>query len=184
MRWVAWVALLALGAGACGSKATTARQLHECAQDGAAWVSVTLPEAGVEAAAQLSCPGSISDYCLNYAPGCPPSTWAEALASQSATGLPPFLSICDSYNWAESVWACGGTTQVLFAYDKATGKLLAAVELAEPGDTSKQICLAGPATISPLGSCTSYFDCFPNDAGYPRGRCYGDGGVDGSGDGG
>jgi hypothetical protein len=187
MRWIAGVMLLALGGGACGSKATTsAGQLHRCAPDGAAWVSPAAPDAGAgTAAAKLSCPGAISDYCANYAVACPPSTWAEAIAQQNTTGNPPQLTICDAYNWASVGWACGqGLNGVVFAYDKTTGKLLAAVELSTPGAPDQQICLAGPATVSPLGACTDYYDCFPNDAGLSRGRCYGDGGVDGSGGGG
>lgn len=188
MRWIAGVTLLALGAGACGSKATTATsQLHTCAPDASAWVTPPSPDAGAGAsAAVLSCPGAISDYCQNYAVACPPSTWAEAIAEQNATGEPPQLTICDAYNWASVDWGCGGggLNSVVFAYDKTTGKLLAAVQLSAPGTPDQQICLAGPATIGTLGSCTTYYDCFPNDAGLSRRHCYGDGGVDGSGDGG
>lgn len=187
MRWAVGVTLVALGAGACGGNVTTARQLHSCAPDGAAWVGPPPPEAGAgTAAAQLSCPGSISDYCSKYAVACPPSTWAEAIASQNATGEPPQLTICDAYNWASVDWGCGGQglDAVEFAYDKTTGKLLAAVELSAPGTADQQIRLAGPATIGPRGSCTAYYDCFPNDAGLDKHHCYGDGGLDASGDGG
>ena len=182
MWWVVGVTLVALGAGACGSKTTTASQLHTCAPDGAAWVSTPSPEAGAgTVAAELSCPGSITNYCYSYAVACPPSTWADAVASQNATGNPPNLTVCDSYNWADVAWGCGGRglNSVVFAYDKTTGKLLAAVELSAPGGPNEQICLAGPPTISPLGSCTAYFDCHPNDAGLDRGHCYGDGSGDG-----
>lgn len=175
--------MLALRAGACGGK-STASQLHPCAPDGAAWVSVPSPEADAgTAAAKLSCPGSISDYC-NLSVSCPPATWTAAIAEQNALGFPPELYVCDTYNWAEEGWSCGGTSDVLFAYDKTTGKLVGAVELSTPGSPNQQICLAGPATMRALGSCSAYFDCFPNDASFPQGRCYGDGGVDAPGDGG
>jgi hypothetical protein len=182
MRWVAGIALLVLGAGACGGSSPTLSKLHSCALPGLAWVP--LPEAGVGTDVELSCPGAIGDYCGNYGV-CPPTTWAAAIAEQNGTGLPANLYVCEPYDWADEGWICGGDHHVLFAYDKATGKLMAAVELSALGAPDQQNCLAGPATIAPYGGCTAYYDCFPNDAGFPRRNCYGeDAAVDGPGHGG
>lgn len=174
--------VLAFGAGACGSQATTARQLQECAPDGAAWVTIPAADASAgPAPAELSCPGSISDYCLHYAPTCPAADFAEVVSEQNATGYPGFFTVCKQYNWVQVAWSCGGNT-VAFAYDKTTGKLVGAVQVLVSATEDKQICLAGPSTLAPVGDCTAYYDCYLNDAGVMQGHCYGDGGVDGSGD--
>jgi hypothetical protein len=178
--------LLGLGTGACGSSGTStpAGQLHTCAADAGTWVTVAAPDAGAATAtAALKCPGSIANYCAGYATGCPPVTWTDAVAAQNATGFPPNLYVCDAYNWADDGWICDGHNTVLFAYDKSTGKMVGAVEFSAQG-ASQQSCLAGPTTLAPYGGCTAYYNCFPNDAGFPRGNCYGDGGVDASGGGG
>ena len=187
MRWrILNVMVLGLGVSACGSSGTStpAGQLHSCAPDAAAWVAVpSVDAAAATATAQLQCPGSIANYCAGYATGCPPVTWAAAIAAQNATGFPPNLYVCGAYNWADDGWICDGHNTVLFAYDKSNGNRVGAVEFSAQG-AGTQACLAGPATLAPYGGCTAYFNCFPNDAGFPKGNCYGDGGVDASSGGG
>jgi hypothetical protein len=102
-------------------------------------------------------------------------TWAEAVAEQNARGWPALLLECDSYNYVDDGFSCGDSTSVYFAYDKATGDRIAAVELSLTDHS--QICLGGPATVSRLGSCSAVFNCIPNDAGPPKGNCDRDSGA-------
>lgn len=141
-----------------------------------------LPSSTWAASGTLACAHPIAAYCDQtqtpipawVAPGCPPATWVELLASERATGWPPLYEECDTFDVAYAGWSCGGNSVVTFFYDKASGNLTAAVQFDGAGHPGEQTCLAGPASFDAASlraaGCVPH-QCFPADAGLQSPSC-------------
>jgi hypothetical protein len=157
--------LVACTAAACSSASPAAPKPVE---EGCPTSSATWSKTGD----LLSCPQTFAAFCAQ-ATSCPSGGFDQLLTEQNATGFPPNLFACSPYDYADEGWSCGdGVNEVLFAYDKTTGKAIAAIEVKV--DEMQQTCLGGPATIAGLDHCTQYFSCLPTDAGYDASHCPGD----------
>ena len=188
-RWLLLVGLLT--AAACRNAdqtQNTSSEVPRCSEpDGGQYVCMgcAVPAATWADAGVLSCPRSIADYCdqnrdpipATTPPDCPPSDWDALLAFERAYTGPPVFYECDAFNLASPGWWCGSGTNVLFVYDKASGRLTTAIEEM----AGQQTCLAGPGTASyvaryPAG-CTA-FHCIPLEAVWDGGPCDFDAGAD------
>ncbi|HEX6763952.1 MAG TPA: hypothetical protein VF103_00710 [Polyangiaceae bacterium] len=127
----------------------------------------------------LACPESLQSYCSSTV-HCPVRDLSDAFAMQNEIGSPPNIYVCGAYHYVDDDWVCGKDGKVYFVYATDTGKLVAAIEESS-ADDHRQACVGGPSVVEPLDfrSCTDYFDCLPNDAGYDPRHCFGAGGAAG-----
>lgn len=174
-RRLIWFFVLGPLAAACvGETTAPSSDVPYCSSpDGGRQVCMgcATPSASWADSGALSCPRSIDDYCSQTmtpippttAPGCPPPAWSDVMTSAETNGWPSLFYDCDGFNLVLADWYCGDGTNVLFVYEKSTGKRVAAVESSRRGQT----CLAGASTadyLSLTGRCTLHA-CLPADAG-------------------
>lgn len=110
----------------------------------------------------LSCPRSIDSYCAT-APECPPRAWSDVKSSLAQGSCwPGSVNECGQYDLLLSNRVGCGGSNLLFAYDKGTGQLIAAVDYLVPSvdaATAVQVCAAGPSSIQLLSACGNWTSC-------------------------